>query len=99
MIGLPISIFITGDRAKAFDWISVTTVCIDLSVSRFTETDRNGPKRTGTDPESPFRSVPVRFGQFLYPLKSVSVPRKSVSISTKVRFGPFRSVWSVSVST
>ena len=30
--------------------------------------------------------------QFRYPLKSVSVPRKSVSVSTKVRFGPFRSV-------
>ena len=33
-------------------------------------------------PKSPFR----------YPLKSVSVPRKSVLVSTKVRFGPFRSV-------
>ena len=36
MIGLPISIFITGDRAKAFDWISVTTVCIDLSIDAMT---------------------------------------------------------------
>ena len=48
---------------------------------------RSVPVRFG-----PFRSVPVRFGQFRYPLKSVSVPRKSVSVSTKVRFGPFRSV-------
>ena len=39
-----------------------------------------------------FRSVPVRLGQFRYPLKSVSVPRKSVSVSLKVRFGPFRTV-------
>ena len=36
MIGLPISIFITGDRAKAFDWISVTTVGIDLSIAAMT---------------------------------------------------------------
>ena len=36
MIGLPISIFITGDRAKAFDWISVTTVGIDLSIDAMT---------------------------------------------------------------
>ena len=36
MIGLPISIFITGDRAKVFDWISVTTVCIDLSIDAMT---------------------------------------------------------------
>ena len=33
MIGLPISIFITGVRAKAFDWISVITVGIDLSIN------------------------------------------------------------------
>ena len=37
MIGLPISIFITGDRAKAFDWISVTTVGIDLSIDAMTK--------------------------------------------------------------
>ena len=36
MIGLPISIFITGDRAKAFDWISVTTVGIALSIDAMT---------------------------------------------------------------
>ena len=36
MIGLPISIFITGDRAKAFNWISVTTVGIDLSIDAMT---------------------------------------------------------------
>ena len=36
MIGLPISILITGDRAKAFDWISVTTVDIDLSIDAMT---------------------------------------------------------------
>ena len=36
MKGLPISIFITGDRAKSFDWISVTTVGIDLSIDAMT---------------------------------------------------------------
>ena len=36
MIGLPISIFMTGDRAKAFDCISVTTVGIDLSIDAMT---------------------------------------------------------------
>ena len=36
MTCLPISIFITGDRAKAFDWISVTTVGIDLSIDAMT---------------------------------------------------------------
>ena len=50
-------------------------------------------------PESPFRyprkSVSVHFGPFRsvsVHRESVSVLRESVSVSTKVRFGPFRSV-------
>ena len=82
------------------DFVPKESVSVSTKVRFGTQKVRFGTQkvRFGTQKvrfgihESPFRSVPVRLGQFRYPLKSVSVPRKSVSVSTKVCSGPFKSV-------